>query len=113
MQTTHDKYRPTVPGKRTQAPDPDAERDILITGMTAREGDTLHAIADHRNTTAPTGYATNRNAMIRGILRDLIRAEGPEALAWREARQTATKPAPKKRRKAGAAGDVIVKGGAA
>ena len=101
MQTSSAKYRPDVPGKRTQAPDPDAERDILVTGMTAREGDTLHAIADHRNTTAPTGYATNRNAMIRGMLRDLIRAEGVEALAWREAARAAAKPAPKKRARKG------------
>ena len=102
MQTSSAKYRPDVPGKRTQAPDPDAERDILVTGMTAREGDTLHAIADHRNTTAPTGYATNRNAMIRGMLRDLIRAEGDAALAWRAAK-VAAHPAPKKRAKKGGA----------
>ena len=102
MPTSSPKYRPAVPGKRTQAPDPDAERDILVTGMTAREGDTLHAIADHRNTTAPTGYATNRNAMIRGMLRDLIKAEGDAALAAkaeRMARIAATLPAPKKRPK--------------
>jgi hypothetical protein len=103
MQTTHDKYRPAVPGKRTQAPDPDAERHILVTGMTAREGDALHAIADHRNDSAPAGYATNRNAMIRGMLRDLIRAEGDAALAARAAKEAAAHPAPKKRARKGGA----------
>jgi len=102
MQTSSPTYRPPVPGKRTQAPDPDAGRDILVTGMTAREGETLHAIADHRNANAPAGYATNRNAMIRGMLRDLIIAEGEAALAWR-ASKVAAHPAPKKRPKKGGA----------
>ena len=101
MQTHSTPYDSRVAGKQRALTNPDAPQTIVVTGMTEGEADALNAIVDHRNATRTDGFVTTRNAMIGATLRDLIRAEGVEALAWREAARAAAKPAPKKRARKG------------